>query len=449
MLSTTTTTTTETDLTENFTPIPEVILLPFDVTEPEPSPLLQLKPAPKKARTSVAASDPATVVQPAAETGEVVKRTKNPRVNSGKPRVSDELSAFLGRRSASAEKVPSSGLAQFDAEHREMMAWQGILDEQQKLVARFAVSQCSMLFAQTVILELITGRPSASSELANDSSEKLMAPIEAFGLLRLSALTTEMLENLCTPLFKALSCTLDKPHEIGGLFGILGTVLNFGLRLSDAAQIWTAAHLPILQKLCPFVTQIIDLLWKNMQAAIGASVSQDGFDFADDVALAGVSSLTQSFLQYSKAFNIPDHIAQVIVVETCASCDVLLFNVIITTAMTFTDEKVTSLLQKVRRIQNLFKCLPTNFDAAFPHLLGFITLTKSFWAGVHEIRERTVLVRSIIERCDPPIQLPTGTTLDSIGEHVDNRSTLKLPSHKMTFEFSYEWLYTNAQIQFA
>jgi hypothetical protein len=103
----------------------------------------------------------------------------------------------------------------------------------------------------------------------------------------------------------------------------------------------------------------------------------------------------------------------------------------------------------VLKIQNLFKFLPTNFDAAFPRLLSFITQTKSFWTGVHEISEKTPLVRSIIERCDPEIQLPPGTTLDSLGPHVQSKATLKFPGHEMTFRFSYEWLYTNAQIRFA
>jgi hypothetical protein len=227
---------------------------------------------------------------------------------------------------------------------------------------------------------------------------------------------------------------LSHPQGINSLFAILATALNFGLHLARGS-----APSAIFGHLCPFITSAIELLSQNLVAAIGSSISQDGFEFADEFSLEMVRSTTAAFLENSRTFHIPEQIVQVIIVETCAYCDVLLFNVIIDTATEFTDNKMTALLQKVRRVQQLFNCLPTNFEAAFPVLIEFISQTKGLWAG--DVIVKSDRMRSIIERC-PGLQLPADLTLDEIGSRVESTSLLKLPPRVNSFTFSYEWLYT-------
>jgi hypothetical protein len=268
-----------------------------------------------------------------------------------------------------------------------------------------------------------------------------MAPILAFGLLSMPGLTAEHMDRLTKPFFQYMSTTMRRPLKLEELFGVLATSLHFGQKLSDAAAVRTSAHTEILRKICPYVTSVIQLLSFNLGSSLGSSICQDGFEFADDFALAEISVQATALLGFSEQFKIPEPIIQAIVVETCAYIDSLLFNVIIVMTVQFTDDKLSALLQKVRIIQMLFNCLPTNFEAAFPVILEFLAQTMALWMG--EVVVKSDRMRSVMELCPRDLPLPWDR-LDDIGKVVRPRERLKIPVHAMSFKFTYEWLYTQA-----
>jgi hypothetical protein len=155
--------------------------------------------------------------------------------------------------------------------------------------------------------------------------------------------------------------------------------------------------------------------------------------------MTAISNQTRALIDLSTKLNIPHVILQTIVVETCASIDTLLFNVIIVMTQEFNEMKLQALLQKVRTIQLLFDCLPANFEAAFPVSLEFIAQTMALWMG--EVVVKSDRMRSVIEMCPRDLPLPWDR-LDEIGKRVQRQDQLKLPRHVIAFRFSYEWLYT-------
>ena len=313
-----------------------------------------------------------------------------------------------------------------------------LFNQHQKAILDLAVNQCLPSFVQAVINCLIT-----PSNIVQDFSNTLLDPIFAFDILKFPTLTPEVLEYLLEPLYEGIQFAISQPHKIDETFAVLSTVLNFGLKLSSTSSLYTSAHIQCLRKLQPYITQLMQQLTQTLVATIATSISSDGFDFGDDESVASIEQQTRMFLELVHAFQIPEQIVQVIVIESCNYFDTLLFNVIIDTADSFTDEKITILLKKIRNIQKMFECLPSNFSTAFTNLLNFISQTKTLFAGMSGDKriEKTPLMRSIIERCNPPIQLPEGTSLDDIGEKVET-STLKIPLQTNNFTFTFEWLYT-------
>ena len=309
----------------------------------------------------------------------------------------------------------------------------------QRSVADLAAYQCMVYFGAAVVKTFI-----APDNAAKDMSDILMEPITAFSILSLTGLREDHLEYLAEPFFKGLEYTLRQTHPIGSLFGVLATALNFGQKLSDAATLYTSAHAVVLSKLEPYVTNIVEVATQTLVAAIAPSICHDGFQFADDEAMQKIEEETQMFWNYAKGLKLPEQLVQVIVVETCAYFDALLFNVIIDTAEEFTEKKIVFLLQRIRKIQTMFQCLPSNFQAAFPRLLDFITRTQELWCLEDTVPDsrRSDLTRSVIERCKPRIVLPMGVTLDDVGKHLDSRESLKVPLPKVSFKFNFEWLYT-------
>jgi hypothetical protein len=183
----------------------------------------------------------------------------------------------------------------------------------------------------------------------------------------------------------------------------------------------------------------MQLLSQRLFASITSSVQQDGFIFADEVALSSIVAETRKFLDNCAAYHLCAEIVQAIVVETCKACDARIFNIIIEASDVFTTEKMTQALRNVRMLQDAFNCVSRNFDDAFACLAGLITQTQALWAGERRIA-RTPLMRAIIERCQPPIVLRDGLTLDEIGE-AKQRSELRVEEPEFGFVFRFEWLW--------
>ena len=337
----------------------------------------------------------------------------------------DEASKELEEKQALAEKTGK----EFDVLYRQ----------NQDYLADLVTYQCMIHFVTAVMNALV-----APENTKKDMSSILMEPIKAFRIFEIPGLTTSHVNYLCEPLLKGLQQTLGRTHTIPSLFAILATALNFGQQLSDVATVYTSAHGGILASLEPYVTSIVHLATQTLVASIAPSICNDGFQFADDEAMENIREETHLFLECARGLKLPEQLVQVVIVETCAYFDALLFNVIIDTCEEITDDKMVFLLQRIRKIQSLFDCLPNNFQAAFPHLLDLIARTQALRCIGDALPQtaRGDLARSIIERSSPPILLPDGLCLDDVGNHLKSRISLRVPLPQVSFKFTFEWLYT-------
>ena len=337
----------------------------------------------------------------------------------------DEVSKELEEKRAIAEKTGK----EFDVLYRQ----------NQDDLADLVTYQCMIHFVTAVMNALV-----APENTKKDRSSILMEPIKAFRIFEIPGLTTNHVNYLCEPLLKGLQQTLTRTHTIPSLFAILATALNFGQQLSDVATVYTSAHGSVLASLEPYVTSIVHLATQTLVASIAPSICNDGFQFADDEAMENIREETHLFLECARGLKLPEQLVQVVIVETCAYFDALLFNVIIDTCEEITDDKMVFLLQRIRKIQSLFDCLPNNFQAAFPHLLDLIARTQALRCIGDALPQtaRGDLARSIIERSSPPILLPDGLCLDDVGNHLKSRISLRVPLPQVSFKFTFEWLYT-------
>jgi hypothetical protein len=304
-----------------------------------------------------------------------------------------------------------------------------------EVAAEMAVGHCTNAFVREV----------ADAFLArdHDASDKLMRPILSHALFSFP-ITEQHLAELCGPLFDAIAMSLSATLENDSLFAILATVSNFGQQLSDHASLYTSVHGAVLTRLAAFITDMLKQLAARLASPIIASIQSDGFVFADSEAMVVVVQHTSNFLSSCKAYNMPLQIVQAIVVETCAECDALIFNLIIETADVFTEEKLTQALQQIRSLQQQLNCLAENFNAAFPNLIEFITDAHLVLTDMPIITKRTPLMRAIVERCRPAVTLPAGLTIDDISPPIPSRASLAIPKPVFKFAFTFEWLYLEA-----
>jgi hypothetical protein len=305
-----------------------------------------------------------------------------------------------------------------------------------ELAADMAVGHCTDPFV-VAVADAFVARNS-------DASDDLMPPILCYGLFSFPTITEQHLLDLCTPLFEALAMALLMPLPSNHLFAFLATALNFGQRLSDHASLYTAVHGPVLVKLAPFITEMLKQLAHLLASRIIGSITNDGFDFADEKAMMVVVQHTNHFLGSCKAYGLPMQIVQVIVVHACARCDAVIFNLIIEHANAFTEEKLTQALQQIRSLQQQLNCLAENFNAAFPTLIAFITDAMLLFTDMPVITKRTPLIRAIVERCRPAVTLPEGITVDDISPPIATLSSLAVLEPAFPFTFTFEWLYLEA-----
>jgi hypothetical protein len=304
-----------------------------------------------------------------------------------------------------------------------------------EIAGDMAVGHCATEFAAAVVYAFLG--------CDRDTSDELMRPLLAHNIFAFPIKEKHLLD-ICEPLFEALGLVLMTKLENERLFAILATMLNFGQQLSDHASLFTSVHTPVLSKLSTFITDALKQLADRLDAPIIASFESGSFSFADEDAMGVVLTHTQTFLSSCKAYGLLEQIVQAIVVNTCIHCDAFIFNLIVVTADEFTDEKLSMALQHVRELQKQLNCLSQNFNAAFSHLLELITDAELVLSGVPIIPKKTMLMRAIIERCQPPVTLPTGVTLDDIGPPAPSWDALRVPIPTFQFAFTFEWLYLEA-----
>ena len=270
---------------------------------------------------------------------------------------------------------------------------QQLILSHKKNLLKLSLSQCSVCFNIIIVNNLIS-----PTKISKDFSGHLIEPILSFSILTLPEISAEDIDFLFEPLYKALD----------------------------------------------YITQSIMQLTQILISVITPSISNDGFEFADVETLNLMQQETRQFLQLCHSFNVPELVVQIIVIETCKYIDTLVFNVIIDTASIISPKKINDLLQKTRKIETIFNCLPCNFQIAFNNLLSFISNANLLWSKGFDFHfEKSDLMRAIVERCQPSIILPNDMKLDDIGNHLEKNDSLKLPLPKFGFKFSYEWLYTH------
>ena len=101
-------------------------------------------------------------------------------------------------------------------------------------------------------------------------------------ILQFLALMSEDLLNLISPVYRGIKIAISRPHQLDEWFSILATTLNFGLKLSSTASLYTSAHIESLTNLAKYITQIIQQLTQTLVGTIAPSISDDGFTFADE-----------------------------------------------------------------------------------------------------------------------------------------------------------------------
>jgi hypothetical protein len=315
--------------------------------------------------------------------------------------------------------------ARFDAARRRHLEIAGVM----------ALGHCATAFVLAVANAFVTRD--------RDASDDLMRPILQYRLFSFPTISEQDMADLCSPLFEAMAIAIESVLSNANLFAILATALNFGQQLSDHASLYTAVHGGVLTRLATFITEMLTQLANRLPAPIIASVTSDGFVFADTIAMADIVRHTGNFLGSCKAYGMPLQIVQAIVVHACAVCDAAIFNLIIETADEFTEEKLTQALQQIRSLQQQLNCLAENFNTAFPTLIEFITDAHLALAGTPPIAKRTPLMRAIVERCRPAVALPDGLTVDDICPPIASHA-LTVPKPKFQFAFTFEWLYLEA-----
>ena len=140
-----------------------------------------------------------------------------------------------------------------------------------------AIDQCTPVFIKTVMDTLI-----APPNVLQDFSDRLLEPINSYSILQFPALTSEDLLNLISPVYRGIKIAISRPHQLDEWFSILATTLNFGLKLSSTASLYTSAHIESLTNLAKYITQIIQQLTQTLVGTIAPSISDDGFTFADE-----------------------------------------------------------------------------------------------------------------------------------------------------------------------
>ena len=313
-------------------------------------------------------------------------------------------------------------------------------NSQSRILSDINIEQCKAFFTQ-IVFESIT----VVEKRNEDYSHELIQPLLDFRIATNPFLTKEKLDYIVSPLYKAANSAFSMQNDMADVFGLFTTVLNFGIELSSNFSEYTSAHLMVLDKLTVIITQVIDFFTQSLMSSLVSAVMGDGFDAIDKETLTTVTQQLRIFTQLSHAKSIPDLITQAIVVDTCNQFDTLLFNIIVDTADVFTEEKIDSLMNHIKVIQNSFECFSSNFNNAFTRLLDFITTSKALMCEIDKKRiTPSPLLRSIAERIEPKIVLPPDMKIDDLGPHVASRTELKVPKSEPKFVFSFDKLFTES-----
>ncbi|EAY13951.1 hypothetical protein TVAG_490890 [Trichomonas vaginalis G3] len=257
-------------------------------------------------------------------------------------------------------------------------------------------------------------------------------------------LTDDDVIRIFTPFFKSANLATSL-YQIDENIYYLSSLINLGYTISSLAGELTNVHISTLVNLEKVISKVINIITQTLAATIGQSIDNDGFNFVSETSLAKLTSLSSKFLKRARDVEISDVLLQDIIVKCCCYLDSLVFNVIMESGGEINNDKVTILLENVRKIQSCFDCFSENFSTAFPNLLNFISLSQVLIGGFNEqrLRGKGPIARYIAENIRPNLQLPKKLKFEDIGPQVD-KDSLKASIKIDPIEFSFEWLFVNS-----
>lgn len=319
-----------------------------------------------------------------------------------------------------------------------------VLNQQEQMLYEIQIDQCRIKFAPIVFRTIVHPK-----DRFVDYSQQLLDPLINFNIFSNPILKEKEFFDLMDPFMKALAEVMNSSLSIPNLFALLGTIMNFGVKLAEAAGVYTSVHIPFLHNLAPHITKIMYLLNQQLVAALATSISDNVSDFADEASLMAAEHQSRLYVQLAIQLQIPSLLIQQIFVDSCKTIDILLYNMIIQTIDVYDAQMVKTLVARLRDIQSMYQCMSQNFKIAFENVLKFIQICENFIGKpeIERIQKKGKLVRFIAERIEPKIVLPKQMTFDDLGKQC-KMSKLLITKRPEPYQFTFEWLIEKCYVSF-
>ena len=315
-------------------------------------------------------------------------------------------------------------------------AYSLLILENQTLLTQICLGQARIRLSSAVYQFLI--RPTTR---LHDRSKELFQPFLDFSVFQIP-MKQEDFDNFITPLIEGMHYLLMQPLSTPERFVLIGTLIKFGILISNEAACSTDVYLSLLEKLEKSITELMIPLTHTLVASILPSVHIEGFDFADQETSKETYAQIALFKSLAITHELPPAFIQKIISDCCSYFDTVIYNMIMENADCINYQKIQTLLNNIRTIQKLFECTSMDFSKAFEKCLKIISTSQRLISETNLLKmPASKFNRAIAERIKPPIHLPGLYTLDKLGPHVEDRSLLKIPIPQ-NITFTFDWLFT-------
>lgn len=315
------------------------------------------------------------------------------------------------------------------------------LEEQHKALESIAFKQGLTQFS------MVSFRTISHPKFRNkDFSEELIQPFKDYKLLQISNLTKVQFDILLSPIKKALENTMKISHTTQEILSLFTTILHFGAKLIYEAIPYTNVYTDVLPFIEEYMNKMALLLNQSLVAVFASSIDISQLDSNDMSSITLVQNETFLFLQNMRQMSIPKCIIELIQFSCCKSLDPLLYNSIVDSKEKLTEQSVKAIANKIRIIQGIYHCENEKADDAFENTLRVVNLAKTLLRGleISKIGPPNPLMRSIGDRCDPPVVMPGLMKIDRLGPVVNDTSTLRISCNiAESFKINFDWLLSN------
>ena len=315
------------------------------------------------------------------------------------------------------------------------------LEEQHKALESIAFKQGLTQFS------MIAFKTISHPKFRNaDFSEELIQPFKDYKLFQISNLTKVQFDILMSPIKKALISTMKVSHTVQEVLSLLSTIIHFGAKLIYEAIPYTNVYTDILPFFEEYMNKMALLLNQSLVAVLASSIDISQLDSNDMGSITLVQNEIFLFLQNMRQMNIPKCVIELIQFSCCKSLDPLLYNSIVDSREKLTDKSVKAIANKIRIIQEIYHCPKERADEAFENTLKVVRLAENLLRGleISKIDPPSPLMRSIGDRCDPPVVMPGLMKIDRLGPVIKDTSTLRISCNIAdSFKITFDWLLTN------